>query len=45
MMELRSAAAIVTLLQDLARGAAFAPAFHQNIGMRYEDFQAMIARD
>jgi tetratricopeptide (TPR) repeat protein len=45
MTELRSAAAVVTLLQDLARGAAFATAFHQNIGMRYEDFQAMIARD
>jgi len=45
MMELRSPAAIVTLLQDLARGAAFATAFHQHIGMRYEDFQAMIARD
>jgi hypothetical protein len=23
----------------------FANAFQQNIGMRYEDFQAMIARD
>jgi hypothetical protein len=45
MMELRSASAVVTLLQDLARGASFATSFHQNIGMRYEDFQAMIARD
>jgi tetratricopeptide (TPR) repeat protein len=45
MMELRSPAAVVTLLQDLARGAAFAAAFHQNIGMRYEDFQTMIARE
>jgi tetratricopeptide (TPR) repeat protein len=45
MMDLRSAAAVVTLLQDLARGVEFATAFHQNIGMRYEDFQAMIARD
>lgn len=45
MMDLRSAAAVVTLLQDLGRGAAFSAAFHQNIGMRYEDFQAMIARD
>jgi len=44
MMELRSPSAIVTLLQDLARGVSFANAFHQNIGMRYEDFQAMIAR-
>jgi tetratricopeptide (TPR) repeat protein len=45
MIELRSAAAIVTLLQDLARGAAFATAFHQHIGMRYEDFQVMMSRE
>jgi len=45
MMELRSPAAIVTLLQDLARGAAFATAFHQHIGMRYEDFQVMMSRE
>jgi tetratricopeptide (TPR) repeat protein len=45
MMALRSPAAVVTLLQDLARGAAFATAFHQNIGMTYDDFQTMIARD
>lgn len=45
MMALRSPAAVVTLLQDLARGAAFATSFHQNIGMPYDDFQAMIARD
>jgi len=45
MMELRSAAAIVTLLQDLARGTAFATAFHQHIGMRYEDFQVMMSRE
>ena len=45
MMDLRSAAAVVTLLQDLARGAVFGNAFHQHIGMRYEDFQTMIARE
>jgi len=45
MMELRSPAAVVTLLQDLARGAAFATAFHQHIGMRYEDFQVMMSRE
>jgi tetratricopeptide (TPR) repeat protein len=45
MMELRSPAAVVTLLQDLARGAVFATAFQQHIGMRYDDFQTMIARD
>jgi tetratricopeptide (TPR) repeat protein len=45
MTDLRSAAAVVTLLQDLGRGVAFPNAFQQHIGMRYEDFQAMIARD
>jgi tetratricopeptide (TPR) repeat protein len=45
MMTIRSPAAIVTLLQDLSRGVVFAHAFQQNIGMRYEDFQSMIARD
>jgi tetratricopeptide (TPR) repeat protein len=45
MMALRSPSAVVTLLQDLARGATFANAFHQNIGMPYDDFQTMIARD
>jgi tetratricopeptide (TPR) repeat protein len=45
MIELRSPQAVVVLLQDLARGASFANAFHQNIGMRYDDFQTMIARD
>ena len=45
MMALRGPAAVVTLLQDLGRGAVFANAFQQNIGMRYEDFQTMIARD
>jgi tetratricopeptide (TPR) repeat protein len=44
MMELRSPSAVVTLLQDLARGVPFANAFHQHIGVRYEDFQTMIAR-
>jgi hypothetical protein len=45
MMALRSPAAVVTLLKDLARGTSFATAFHQNIGMPYDDFQTMIARD
>ena len=44
MMELRGPSAVVTLLQDLARGASFANAFHQHIGTRFDDFQAMIAR-
>jgi tetratricopeptide (TPR) repeat protein len=45
MIALRSPAGVVTLLKDLARGAAFDTAFHQNIGMPYGDFQTMIARD
>jgi tetratricopeptide (TPR) repeat protein len=44
MVDLRGPYAAVGLLQDLARGADFASAFHQRFGMRYEDFQAMVAR-
>jgi tetratricopeptide (TPR) repeat protein len=44
MTELRSPAAVVTLLQDLSRGAMFSTSFHQHIGMSYEDFQVMISR-
>jgi hypothetical protein len=44
MTELRSAAAVVLLLQDLARGGSFATAFYQHIGMSYDDFQVMIGR-
>lgn len=44
MIELRGASAVVALLQDLARGAQFASAFHQRISMRYDDFQFMVAR-
>ena len=45
MIDLRGPYAAVGLLQDLARGADFAGAFQQRFAMRYEDFQAMIARD
>ena len=38
------AAAVVGLLRDLARGAPFASAFEQRIAMRYEDFEALVAR-
>jgi tetratricopeptide (TPR) repeat protein len=44
MVDLRGPYAAVGLLQDLARGADFASAFQQRFGMRYEDFQAMVAR-
>jgi tetratricopeptide (TPR) repeat protein len=45
MIDLRGPYAAVALLQDLARGAEFAGAFQQRFAMRYEDFQAMVARD
>ena len=45
LIERRGAAALVALLEDLARGAPFASAFHQRIAMRYEDFAALVARD
>jgi tetratricopeptide (TPR) repeat protein len=45
LIEQRGMAAIVALLEDLARGAQFASAFHHRIAMRYEDFAALVARD
>jgi hypothetical protein len=45
MFDVRGPYAIIALLQDLARGAEFASAFQQRLSMRYEDFQAMVARD
>jgi len=45
MIRLRGASAVVTLLQDLARGAQFAIAFHQQIMVPYEEFQAVVARE
>lgn len=45
MIELRGASAVVALLRDLSRGVPFVSAFHQRLAMRYEEFQAMIARE
>jgi tetratricopeptide (TPR) repeat protein len=45
LIEQRGVAALVGLLEDLARGAQFASAFHQRIAMRYADFAALVARD
>ena len=45
MLALRGPYAAVGLMQDMARGADFAGAFQQRFAMRYEDFQAMVARD
>ena len=44
LIDQRGAAAVVALLKDLARGAPFASAFQQRIAMRYEDFEALVAR-
>ena len=40
LIEQRGVAAVVSLLQDLGRGAPFASAFEQRIAIRYEDFAA-----
>ncbi|HEX6313995.1 MAG TPA: hypothetical protein VFZ73_04015, partial [Gemmatimonadaceae bacterium] len=45
LIEQRGAAALVALLEDLARGVPFASAFQERIAMRYEDFAAFVARD
>jgi tetratricopeptide (TPR) repeat protein len=45
LIALRGAAAVVALLEDLARGLPFASAFQQRIAMRYEDFAALVARE
>lgn len=45
MLDLRGPYAVVALMQDLARGSEFASAFQQHFAMRYEEFQAMVARD
>ena len=45
MIEQHGVAALIALLEDLARGAPFATAFHQRIAMRYEDFAASVAQD
>ena len=45
LIEQQGAAAVVALLEDLARGTPFASAFQQRIAMRYEDFAALVARD
>jgi hypothetical protein len=44
LVQLRGMPAVVSLLEDLRRGVPLPSAFHQRIGMRYEDFESMIAR-
>jgi tetratricopeptide (TPR) repeat protein len=44
LVQLRGMPAVVSLLEDLRRGVPLPSAFHQRIGMRYEDFETMVAR-
>jgi tetratricopeptide (TPR) repeat protein len=44
MLDLRGPSAVLTLLRDLGAGAEFNTAFHQRIGVRYEEFQDAVAR-
>ena len=44
MLDVRGPSAVLMLLRDLAAGAQFSTAFHQRIGVRYEEFQDQIAR-
>lgn len=44
MLDLRGPSAVVMLLRDLGAGAQFAGAFHQRIGVRYEEFEDTVAR-
>jgi hypothetical protein len=45
LIERRGAAPLVALLEDLGRGASFAPAFERRIAMRYEEFAALVNRE
>jgi tetratricopeptide (TPR) repeat protein len=44
MLDVRGPSAVLLLLRDLAAGAPFSTAFHQRIGLRYEEFQDQVAR-
>lgn len=44
MLDARGPSAVVMLLRDLGAGAPFGTAFHQRIGLRYEEFQDAVAR-
>lgn len=43
MLDLRGPSAVVMLLKDVGSGTPFINAFHQRIGMRYEEFQRIVA--
>ena len=44
LLDVRGPSAVLTLFRDLASGVSFTTAFHQRIGMRYEEFQDLVAR-
>lgn len=44
LLDVRGPSAVVMLLRDLGAGAPFETAFHQRIGVRYQEFQDSIAR-
>jgi len=44
MLNARGPSAVLLLLRDLGEGVPFATAFHQRIGIRYEEFQDAAAR-
>ena len=44
MLDARGPSAVVMLLRDLGSGAAFDTAFHQRIGVRYQEFQEAVSR-
>jgi tetratricopeptide (TPR) repeat protein len=44
MLDVRGPSAVVMLLRDLATGAQFSAAFHQRIGVRYDEFQDAVSR-
>lgn len=44
MLDVRGPSAVVTLLRDLGAGVPFDTAFHQRIGVRYQEFQDAVAR-
>lgn len=44
MLDARGPSAVVMLLRDLGAGVQFSTAFHQRIGLRYEEFQDAVGR-
>lgn len=44
MLDVRGPSAVLMLLRDLGAGAQFSTAFHQRLGIRYEEFQDAVSR-